>query len=447
MTATRRHSLPAALTLPLATVLTVTAAVGPATATPVADAPAAAADAPADRAAVTGVLLPATRARVVAVDLSALGVVAATAGPATAGLPSPTTDGSVPQRWLPVPRGRYLSQELPLPAGATGAAAAGVSAFGEVAATVGVAGGDRDPYRWSLTGRSSTRLGDGTPHTAAAVDARGDVLVNSGDASGFGDPPSAVHVVGRDGTTVEVTGFSGGLRGFYGSDLGGPRVAVVQKIEGIGMGTTVVPHVWQDGAEVVLPVFGGGPARLQACLSRLQPDGSVAYSGARVTDLRLELVLGVHRGGVPGAETALPVPAGRRAALDCPDSRPADLLATDGTAGGRLLTGEPGGPPTAPAEAVVWHGGRYVLPGLRAGEAASSAVAVATGGRAVLRVVRSDGSVALYLWRDGVRTPLTLPPGWQVADVVAMNDLGEVLANLTSADGTRTRPAVWHTGP
>jgi hypothetical protein len=95
---------------------------------------------------------------------------------------------------------------------------------------------------------------------------------------------------------------------------------------------------------------------------------------------------------------------------------------------------------------VVWHGGGYSLPGLRAGEASSSAVAVARGGRAVLRVVRSDGSVALHLWRDGVRTPLTIPAGWRVADVVELNDRGDVLANLTSADGARSRPAVWHTG-
>jgi hypothetical protein len=446
MTASHRPRRPGTLTLPVAIAFALAAvAVTPAAARADAE-PAAAATA--DRPPVTAVLLPATRARVVAVDLSATGVVAATAGPATTGIPAPTTDGSVPQRWLPLPRGRFLSQELPLPAGATGAAAAGVSAFGEVAATVGLAG-DRDPFRWSMTGRSSTRLGDGTPHTAAAVDARGDVLVNSGDAFGFtGD--SALHVVRRDGTAVEITGFSGGIRGFFGADLAGPDLALVQKVEGIGQGTSVVAHVWQAGAEVGLPVFGGGPGNLRMCLSRLQPDGSVAYSGFRIEDVGLQPSLGIHRGGPPGTEAPLPQPPGRRAVLGCPDDKASgDVLATDGTAGGQLLAVAPGeaGERGAPAEAVVWRGDGYVLPGLRAGEASSSAVSVARGGRAVVRVTRTDGSVGLYLWRDGVRTPLAVPGGWQVADVVAMNDHGDVLANLVGADGVTRRPAVWRTGP
>lgn len=92
------------------------------------------------------------------------------------------------------------------------------------------------------------------------------------------------------------------------------------------------------------------------------------------------------------------------------------------------------------------HGGGYVLPGLRAGEASSSAVAVATGGRAVLAVTGIDGAVRLHAWAAGGRTPLTVPAGWRVSRVVELGDDGVVLANLTSADGTTTRPAVWHTG-
>jgi hypothetical protein len=425
MTTTRRSRVPAALTAPLT--LTVAAALtltGGAT-------PAAADDGP----PVAAALLPVNRPPVVADDLSPAGAVVATASPA--GPVSPTTDGSVPQRWTPQPDGSYASLELPLPAGATGADATGLSDAGEVAATVGLAGGERDPYRWAPDGLGSSLVGDGTAHTASGIGPGGDVIVSAGDSGGISGP-SAVHIVTPGGTSTQVTGITG-VRGIAGASVAGPQLGLVGGVSGVGMGTTSTPIVWQAGAFRRLPVFASflvGPI----CVSPMLADGSVAYSGpGRTPSGAFALLVGVHSGGVPGVETDLPLPAGRQGGLGCTLGR--DVLAADGTAGGQLRAAS-----GLAAEAIVWHGGGYVLPGLRAGEASSNAVAVATGGRAVLAVTGTDGVVRLHAWAAGVRTPLTVPDGWRVSRVVELGDDGVVLANLTSADGATTRPAVWHTG-
>jgi hypothetical protein len=429
MTTTRRSRKPAplalSLTAALATTLTVAGTASPA----------AAADAP----AVAPVLLPVSAPRAVAVDLSPLGVVTGGSGPATddGNPPNPLQDGAVAQRWLPV-GGRYAPQRLPLPRGGTGATAAGASDAGEVGGTVGFGtDGISRPYRWSITGLRSTALGDGTvPRTAAAVSATGEVLV---DSPGPFPLSGTVDIAQRDGTLTPITGVTSS-RGIFGLSVAGPDQALVSVVSGIGQGTTSQPTVWQAGASKALPVFASfffGPA----CASTMLTDGSVAYSGlGRNADGTFGQFAAVHSGGVPGTETDLPLPAGRFADLGCSLGR--DVLATDGTAAGQLRTDANG----AVAEAIVWRNGAFVLPGLQAGEKSSVAGAVASGGRAVLSVTSSDGSVRYYRWRDGVRTPLTVPAGWRVSNVVEMNDRGDVLANLVAADGVTFRPAVWHTG-
>jgi hypothetical protein len=71
-------------------------------------------------------------------------------------------------------------------------------------------------------------------------------------------------------------------------------------------------------------------------------------------------------------------------------------------------------------------------------------VAVATGGRAVLRVSTDQGE-RLFYWHNGVRTPLRLPTNWSVANGVELTDTGYVLANLQGGRGDvpQARPAVW----
>jgi hypothetical protein len=72
------------------------------------------------------------------------------------------------------------------------------------------------------------------------------------------------------------------------------------------------------------------------------------------------------------------------------------------------------------------------------------AAAVATGGRAVLKVSTDQGD-RLFYWHAGVRIPLTLPTNWSLSDVVEITDTGYVLANLQGGGGDvpQTRPAVW----
>jgi hypothetical protein len=432
MTTARRPQPPASLTLPFgaAVAAAILAVAGLTASSAEAD------DAP----PVAAVLLSASRPRVVAVDLSPLGAVAGTAGPAAppTGAVSPTVDGSVPQRWLPLPDGSFESQELPLPEGATGAEVTGLSDAGELAATVGFAGHERDPYLWSASGLTSARAGDAAAHTAAAVGPGGEVMTNAGDAGGPGGA-SVVRVVAPGGTSTQVTGIAG-VRGIAGAGVAGPALGLVNGVAGVGMGTTSTPYVWQAGAHVKLPVFASvlaGPI----CVSPMLPDGSVAYSGpGRRPSGAFALLAGVHEGGVPGTERSLPLPEGRQAGLGCTGGR--DVLAADGTAGGRLRAA--GG---RPAEAIVWTGEGYTLPGIRPGETATNAVAVASGGRAVLAATQADGSVRLYRWQYGVRTPLTVPDGWRVSTVVELSETGDVLANLVAGDGVTLRPAVWRTGP
>jgi hypothetical protein len=134
---------------------------------------------------------------------------------------------------------------------------------------------------------------------------------------------------------------------------------------------------------------------------------------------------------------SLQVPAGAtHASLGRCDAT-GDTLSGDGYAVGHAYG--------AATEAVVWGpDGTAVLPGLRAGESSSSAVAVASDGRAVLLVTTAAGKVP-YFWHDGVRTPLRVPTGWTVDGIVELTDAGLVLGNIVSADGQRVRPVVWRT--
>jgi hypothetical protein len=412
---------------PLAALFTLTLAAGAVTA--LGAAPAAAADDP----AVAPVLLQVDRPRVRAVDVSPLGVVVATSSPARADIPvGGEVDGSVPQRWIPLPRGGYATQKLPLPQGSSGAVVAGVGDLGEVGATVGFGTPESaHAYRWGVAGLRSTDLTPGVPSSASAVGPGGQVMVDTGDPV-FGGTTSIAR---RDGSLRPVTSLPGRSAG--GRSVAGNDLALAGVIDGVGQGTTVTPWLWQAGASVALPVvssFFFGPA----CASELTRDGAVAYSGLRRSPIGF--VVGIHRGGVPGTETLLPVPEGRTGSLGCPEAR--DVLATDGTVAGVL---QPSG--TEPGEAVIWHDDQLVRIGVRAGEASTAAVAVATGGRAVIiAAAPGTGVLTPYLWKAGVRTPLTVPSGWRLDDVVELTEGGDVVANVVAPDGVTTRPVVWRTG-
>jgi hypothetical protein len=386
--------------------------------TPTIAPPAAAADA----APVPPVLLSAPQPVADAADISPSGVVVGTlataAGAATTG-----------QLWTPARRG-WARRTLATPAGTTSTDVAGVTDRGEAGGTAYAETG-ATAYRWSAAGRNPVALAPDPASTAAVGPDQW--LITQGD--GF---VGTATIVERDGTATPITGLSGRAPG--GLSVAGPQTALVSSVNGVGQGTTATPVVWESGVARSLPVFASfffGPA----CASAVQPDGSAAYNGYARQDGDPPLVarIGVLRGGVDGQDTPLEVPAGASVtALGDTCSGRGDTLSPDGWAVGHADT-------AAGTEAVVWRpDGTAVIPERRDGETYAAAAAVASGGTAVLRVLTADGP-RLYLWRDGVRTPLTLPAGWGVAEVVELTDTGYVLANLTrTVNGSqRTRPAVW----
>jgi hypothetical protein len=79
---------------------------------------------------------------------------------------------------------------------------------------------------------------------------------------------------------------------------------------------------------------------------------------------------------------------------------------------------------------------------LAPGECQAVGVAVATGGRMVVRVQDDDGGVRLFVWDGGVRTPLAVPAGRALDAVVELTESGLLVGDIRDAAGTVV-PAVW----
>ncbi|ADP78531.1 hypothetical protein [Pseudofrankia inefficax] len=387
--------------------------------------------APASPQAIPPILLAGDQSQTGAVDISPTGVVVGTTqAPPPANIPGGTSP-STPLRWLPTPTG-YVKQTLSLPAGATSATVTGVTDLGEAGGTLTTAAGQQ-PVRWSVSGLQTTALGPPGSSTTTAV-GPGHWAVETGDTIS-----GTATLFARDGSTTALAGTPelAGARIVTAVSIGGPGTVLLGAISGVGMGTTGRAVVWRSGSTVSLPVISAFSIG-SACLSAIQPDGSVAYSGVVINPAPAQ-VIGVHRGGVPGTEVALPT-GGRTATLGCsPAGGPVDALASDGSVVGQLLAA-----PGQPAEAALWRDGALVPLGVAAGETATTAAAVASGGRVILVATTTAGVQQPYLWTNGVRVPLTLPAGWTLRTIVKFTDAGAVLGAVQNAAGD-IRPVVWRT--
>ena len=383
-------------------------------------------------AALTATLLPSAQPTTWAVDVTELGVVVGTAGPPEG--TNPITNGTTPQRWVPVPTRGWVRQQLTLPAGATGVGLAGVNELGEAAGDVGVGEATSQPVRWSISGTRTTPLGP--PGASAAASGLNRWIVAAGDGT-FGGST----LVARDGTRTELTGTPEleGTTAVRGNSVGVDGTLLLTAVRGIGRASIGRPVIWKDGATVELPVFSsyftGG-----ACTSRVQPDGAVAYSGFVWGEQRYEI--GIHRGGVPGTNTPLPVAAGRGTTLNCATG---DVMAIDGTVLGELEPPPGEGVPVGATQAVIWRPDGTLVPiPVEADEIGTAAIAVASGGRALIQAYPRDAAPEYFVWKAGVRRQLTIPAGWSLDRFVELTETGVVVANLRNADG-RVRPAVWRT--
>lgn len=412
MTTTSRRHVP----------LIVTAAIIAALAVPGAT-PAVAAPLPAP----VPILLPATQPYVGARDIAPGGAIVGTAGPSD---PQTGPTGSTAQLWLN-PRGVYVAQTLPVPEGATGATVAGVTDRAEAGGTVEFGTTSR-AVRWSSDARVQPTLIGGNASRTSAV-GPGEWLVDTALGRGF------VEIVTRDGTRTNLDLSPNYIHGVGGLSAGGPTTALAWGSGGAGAGRSVQGVIWQDGATFGLPVlrtFSTGPV---SCHSEIRPDGTVAFSGPG-TQAPDGFGAGIRRGGVAGTTVWLRA-GGLMGQLGCQNGDlTSDTLSADGWVAGSVGSRE-----VAPTAALWRPNGSLVRLGKAADETSSFAVAVARGGRAVIRGYLQDGGSRLYLWQRGTRTPLPIPAGWTLSEVVEMTDRGIVLANLTNADGQR-RPVVWFTG-
>lgn len=387
---------------------------------------------------VPGTLLPvpAGQPTVTAADAAPLGVIGGTASVQVTNPDGTVTTVSTPQRWAKVPRVGWVRQPLALPAGATSGVVDGLTDVAEAAGRVTVDGVSR-AVRWSVTGLSSTLIGD--PASAAtAVGPNGPWGVSTDAAP---NPIAGyAELVTRDGTRTLLAGtpeLDAGHRRSVGS-IGGPSTALVWVTEGIGRGTTGRPVLCAGGATLRLPVISSfflGPA----CVSRVQADGSVVSSGYSVENGTVALVMVRHVGGVPGTDVELSraTAAGQPvAALACSSGFGPDNLAADGGIAGSVTDADG-------TRAAYWNAAndRTVVP-LAAGERSAKGVAVADGGRMVVQAEGEDGSVRLSLWHNGARRALATPTGWTVNSVIELTERGLLVANVRDAAAT-VRPAAW----
>jgi hypothetical protein len=393
-------------------------------------------------APVRGTLLPVPAAgpgeqlTVTAVDAAPLGVVGGTASVRVTNPDGTVSTVSTPQRWVRVPRVGWVRQPLALPDGATSGVVAGLADTTEAAGLVTLDGVSR-AVRWSVTGFSSTLIGD----AASAVTAVGPngpwgVVTDTAPlpAAGYAE------LVTRDGTRTLLAGtpeLDAGYRRGVGS-IGGPTTALVWVTDGVGMGTTARPVLRVGGATLRLPVVSSYFLR-SACVSPVLADGSVVFSGYSIDGGQVALVMVRHVGGVPGTDVELSraTAAGEPVAgLACNSGSKPDNLAADGGIAGFVT--DSGG-----TRAAYWNADneRTLVP-LEAGERSAKGVAVANGGRMVIQAEGEDGSVRLSLWHNGVRRPLTTPDGWTISSVIELTDHRLLVTNVRDASGA-VRPAVW----
>lgn len=381
---------------------------------------------------------PGEQLTVTAIDVSPRGVVAGTAHVVTTNPDGTRSVVDVPQRWVRMPRAGWQRQRLALPAGATSGIVAGLTDRGEAAGEVTLDGVSR-AARWSVGGRSATLIG-GAGSRVNAVGRYGPWAV----FTGFTNPNNIfvgdVELVTRAGVRTPLSGTpeldAGYLRSA--STVGGPDLALVWVLGGIGRGITSRPVLWQAGATVRLPVLSSGILG-SACVSRLRADGSVAASGYSIEAGLPNLLLVRHVGGVPGTDVVLAratQPGQQIGGITCESGRPSNGLAPDGGIAGYVQDADG-------QRAAYWNAAnvRTVVP-LAAGERSATGVVAANGGRMVIRTEGDDGSIRLSLWRDGVRKQLSAPAGWSVVSVVELTESGLLIANVRDAAGT-VRPASW----
>jgi hypothetical protein len=255
--------------------------------------------------------------------------------------------------------------------------------------------------------------------------------------------PGSSELVDRAGRRTPLTGTPELDAGYDRTvlSLAGPRTALIGVRDGVGRGTYVTPVIYRDGATLALPVvfsFMGGTT----CLSPVQPDGSMVYSGIRVVGGVPQSVFVRHVGGVPGQDVPIAdvgTIGSPSATLGCDQNGVFDRLAADGGVAGTVPV--PAGTGWV-NQGAYWDasGARTLVP-LGPGERSSVGVAVATRGRMIVRAETDAGS-RLSLWRRGVRTPLTLPSGWTGGAIVEFTDTGLLVGTASDAAGL-TRPVVW----
>jgi len=374
---------------------------------------------------------------VTAVDVSPSGMVAGTVHVVTANPDGTQSTSDIPERWARIPRIGWLRQRVALPAGASSGTLTGLTDRGEVAGTVTVAGTTR-AARWSADGRSATLVGDAGSQVSA-VGPRGPW----GVFTGSGGPvvlTGGSELVTRAGARTPLSGtaeLDAGYRRTVAS-IGGPGLALVWVVDGVGRATNARAVLWQNGATVRLPVINSAFAG-PACVSRVLADGSVAASGYAVESGAVSYLLLRHVGGVPGTDVVLNRVTGAGqpvGGLTCASTGVSNSLAYDGSISGFVSD-------AGVQRAAYWNGagGVTVVP-LATGERSATGVAVAVGGRMVIQAVGDDGGSLLSLWHNGVSTPLATPDGWTVTSVVELTDAGLLVANVHDSAGT-VRPAAW----
>lgn len=364
-----------------------------------------------------------------AVDISPLGVVVANSGPAEA-FPGEPAQEARPYRWTPRTDGTWARRALPLPADTTAAQVDGVTNAGAAGGAIYTAAG-RTATRWPVSGAPQSIGGPTTQVTAVGP---AQMLVETPPPGSFG---GNLELVRGDGSRVDIDAVVPDqqlVRGFFGSSVGGRDAAAFGVFGGAGMGSFVQPWIWVAGAGKALPVqstffFGN------ACVGRIFPDGTQAYSGLGVVGEERRFLVGIHVGGVPGTEVELPVPEGEMGRLTCDYGT--DAMASDGTVVGEVGT-------AGSTRAAVWRDGALTLIAPEGDETEVESAAVATRGRVVIVATAADGTRQPYLWKDGVRRTLRLPAGLTLRDVVEFTDSGLVLANLAGADGA-VKPVLWRT--
>jgi hypothetical protein len=394
--------------------------------------------APAFAAPLEGALLPIPAApppgqqfTVSAVDVNPIGVVAGNATVTVTNPDGTQSSTSTPQRWGLLPNAGWRRQQLGLPAGATSGAVAGLTNVAEGGGSVTVDGAQR-AARWSIDGRTATLIGTAGSRVTA-VGPNGPWGVSTDDAS---NPiAGSAELVARDGVRTPLQGTPELNAGYRRSvrSIAGPQTALVSVSGGVGWGSTVRPVIWRDGATLALPVFST-PMLPNPCVSSVLADGSVVHSGFHTDTSPPHHELVRHVGGVPGTDVEL---------ADSTNGDPithvacgSDGLAADGgIAGHRFAADVP--------HAAYWSPDnvRTDVP-LADGERSAQGVAVANGGRMVIRAEGTDGSVRLALWRAGVRSELSTPAGWSLVQVVELTDRGLLVANVRNAAGV-VRPVAW----